>query len=1064
MIGRTFTLLSALACLALGQTFITSLPPQELQSLKARQGERIARATQLLNAERTKLQVNNLTAFEQRSAVLDRTGNLHVRYRQRHDGLRVTGAEAIVHLNRGDQLQRIDSAATVRDFPVSTKPAVTEKSALDIVRQDYMRTAGEMTSRAELVIYVQREAGIRGESTVRSTHLAWLLRVESAGQTPTFYYVDAHSGKILRTASAEISSGYLPATGSGRSGRYPNPTPFAIGLAQQPPDASKPYRLFDPTRGNNRVLNMEMKQAGNGWYGNAYWSASTNWGAPAHFDYTTMSTYSPEGIGSGFEAAFGLQRTWDLLDKVFQFTGFDGAGHGLTGRVHFRKKTDEAYGDANWDGSYLNFGDRSDGSRTHIVTVAHEAGHAMFQFALGEEDFDDEARGLNEGHGDILGSLANIFHQLGGSVTSLPAEVPREWFRNRIVNPSSYTAGGQTGLSYYVEYMGQREEHTVGCAYGHAFVMLALGATSAPGDSMYSKFLPGGMVGIGVQKAADIWHHALHNYMTSTATFASTREAYIDAASDLYGANSIEVKAVRNAFFGIGVGGGAQDTANPNISLAAPVVYENEQSAQVNMQASDDVGVISLELRLNGVLVKKVIGPGPKSWNGFISVEGLPLGTHSLRATAKDAQGKTAEVVREFTLTGRNRLIRNGAFEGGWDFWSKSGASLCSEQAAFLGGACAQFSAAGQYMYQTVTIPASASTATLNYRLRAEAFPSVLGSENLRVDVLNSSGTVLQVLANHSHLTGLGDAAAKGYKAYNHALGAYKGQTVRIRFVATAAMVERFKIDNVSLVYSAPIQADLAVNADPTEGLVSFYVSDIANLAPNQIKSVTLVINDQEVAQPMQNAPYLMVLPTSMFVPNNNYRVKARIRNLANAVVATTEEQQFMIRPVTNLLTGPGFENSYWTYGNGAYIGQNNPEAMIYNSFTGNRYAVLGGMSGVQTFVQNVQLPADADVITLGFRVRVNRALPVPDINDNLYVFILDLNNNVLDAAAVVNGSINTLQPANYRGYMGVKANISQFRGQTVRVQFRSISTAPNLTTFYVDETSIVARKLGMSN
>ena len=219
MIGRTFALLSTLACLALGQSFITSLPPQELQSLKARQGERIARATQLLNAERTKLQLNNLTAFEQRSAVLDRIGNLHVRYRQRHEGLRVTGAEAIVHLNKSDQLQRIDSAATVRDFAISTKPALTEKAATDLVRQDYMRTAGEMTSRAELLIFVQREAAMRGELSVRSTHLAWLLRVESPGQTPTFYYVDAHSGKILRKAGAELSSGYLPATGSGRSRR-----------------------------------------------------------------------------------------------------------------------------------------------------------------------------------------------------------------------------------------------------------------------------------------------------------------------------------------------------------------------------------------------------------------------------------------------------------------------------------------------------------------------------------------------------------------------------------------------------------------------------------------------------------------------------------------------------------------------------------------------------------------------------------------------------------------------------------------------------------------------------
>lgn len=68
---------------------------------------------------------------------------------------------------------------------------------------------------------------------------------------------------------------------------------------------------------------------------------------------------------------------------------------------------------------------------------------------------------------------------------------------------------------------------------GRAFVFLAYGASPTPGDPLYSAYLPGGMVGIGVQKAAAIWDLALQGYMTPAATFASTRQAILREASTL---------------------------------------------------------------------------------------------------------------------------------------------------------------------------------------------------------------------------------------------------------------------------------------------------------------------------------------------------------------------------------------------------------------------------------------------------------------------------------------------------------------------------------------------------
>ena len=64
---------------------------------------------------------------------------------------------------------------------------------------------------------------------------------------------------------------------------------------------------------------------------------------------------------------------------------------------------------------------------------------------------------------------------------------------------------------------------------------------------------------------------------------------------------------------------------------------------------------------------------------------------------------------------------------------------------------------------------------------------------------------------------------------------------------------------------------------------------------------------------------------------------------------------------------------------------------------------------------------------------------------------------------AVLPGSTHTHQPANYKGYMPVKANISHLRGRMVRVEFMSIHAVPKPETYYLDNVSIVARSLGVT-
>jgi Zn-dependent metalloprotease len=91
----------------------------------------------------------------------------------------------------------------------------------------------------------------------------------------------------------------------------------------------------------------------------------------------------------------------------------------------------------------------------------------------------------------------------------------------------------------------------------HFYFMLAEGTTAgSPSKTCVSGNTKtatgtGTLVGIGRDKAAKIWYRALTVYMTSSTVYAGARTATISAATDLYGASSTEVAAVKAAWSAI---------------------------------------------------------------------------------------------------------------------------------------------------------------------------------------------------------------------------------------------------------------------------------------------------------------------------------------------------------------------------------------------------------------------------------------------------------------------------------------------------------------------------------
>jgi len=99
---------------------------------------------------------------------------------------------------------------------------------------------------------------------------------------------------------------------------------------------------------------------------------------------------------------------------------------------------------------------------------------------------------------------------------------------------------------------------------------------------------------------------------------------------------------------------------------------------------------------------------------------------------------------------------------------------------------------------QTVTIPSSATTATLSFWLHIDTAETTTTSmfDTLRIQVLNSSNTVLATLGVFSNLN-----HAAGYQQHSFSMINFKGQTVKIRFLGMedSSLQTSFVIDDVAL-------------------------------------------------------------------------------------------------------------------------------------------------------------------------------------------------------------------------------------------------------------------------
>ncbi|WP_201325439.1 M4 family metallopeptidase, partial [Burkholderia sp. E168m23] len=493
--------------------------------------------------------------FQVRDVIVDPDGTEHVRFDRFHAGLPVIGGDVVVHSSKGQlkqasvtQLAPINLAGTIGK--VGNRAVVRNAPDVGATRARHIAAARfnsdvRRVDDAELVVFAR---------DVTPT-LAYAVRVygkatDTHGDA-VLYYVDARTGTVL---DAQDLIKTAAATGTGRSLYYGNLT---LTTDQTGTNA---YRMLDPGRGGGSVYDGrglssdEVEQATD----LPIFTSSTNvWGNNTTTDRQTVAA----------DIDYGLALTWDYYKTTHNRNGIFNDGRGVKSYAHVVFNTGSGTTGANaaWLSSrVMAYGDGEPGTRlpkpvVSVDVAGHEMSHGVTE-ATANLNYSGDAGGLNESTSDIFGTLVKFYannpndpgnYVIGARVVSGGL---RKMYKQDLDGRSfsCYPSGG-------FSWSNPRHDPHFSSGVGNRFFYLLSEGPSVPstdtglsraqlvcnGDTTFS--------GLGRDKAGKIWYRTLTVYLNANSSYPNARRASIQAANDLYGANSAESATVARAWSAVGV-------------------------------------------------------------------------------------------------------------------------------------------------------------------------------------------------------------------------------------------------------------------------------------------------------------------------------------------------------------------------------------------------------------------------------------------------------------------------------------------------------------------------------
>jgi len=520
----------------------------------------------------------------------DTFGMTHVRYAQAKNGLRVVGGELVVHLDaRGVIISVNGSARDGGALPVP--PALTADAARAI--------AGASTADgnvdalgAELLYVITTRDG--------TMHLAW--EVEVTGRDGLLLrdlvYVDAITGVVVDR----------------------RPQVFTARNREVRDGGGCSY----PLCGSGQVVGTEA--------------------SPPTGDMIALAAYTNTGI------------TYDCYTTLFSRDSYDGKGAKLQSLVHvsFFTPNGSTGNNAAWTGDKMVYGD-GDGQMMaplaqSLDVTAHELTHGVTS-STANLAYQNESGALNEGMSDIMAAVCEAWKDgavsadtwLVGEDIFTPSKAgdALRYMANPTADASLYPPELGGSRDYYPErYQGNQDNGGVHLNSGIpnlAFQLLVAGGKHPRNKTTFT------VPAIGIDKAGAIFQHALtQGYFTSNTNLAQARMLTEQVAMQLYPGSTAIAVGFAWAAVGIGMPPEVSDTMPPTVSIVTPLDGATVDAGfMVQVQATDDVGVVRVELAIDGM----VVSSDTTAPYDFATDAMLAAGSHMIEATAYDMFNQASDSI-----------------------------------------------------------------------------------------------------------------------------------------------------------------------------------------------------------------------------------------------------------------------------------------------------------------------------------------------------------------------------------------------------------------------------------
>lgn len=535
--------------------------------------------------------------------IKDELGFTHYRLQQSINGIPVESSMYLIHVKNGQVTSANGewfTATPAKSFAKSSSLSSAQalQKAKDVIKaKQYVwearvpRTKNE-TFRGEKVgdegelVYITKNNAMNADA-LRLAYKFDMYSVEPFGRKEVF--VDASNGDILF-----IEEKIHHVDGTTDTGFY---GPQNITVTQN-------GNRFEMRQSGDRKLALYDMQ-GAEIRVNFQGSAIEPTGSPIYSSQT--KDFRIGGAQNYRTAAYwGAEKTWDMFKNEFNRSSYDNRGSNINIYVNGggRHANDNAF----WSGTWMHYGNPKDyfqGSPiTPLDVVGHEMTHGVTQES-GAMVYQGESGALNESYSDIFGSLVEYYtfnKVVDAKVWKLADKHEDSKLKRDLSNPKLHRQPDTyNGTNWAPTSQGSADNggvHTNSGVMNHWFYIVSQGAKgSNDSGTNYD------VEGIGIEKAGKIAYRSLTNYLTRSSKYADARNAVINAAKDLYGANSCEIKVVTNAMNAVGVG--AKFTGNANCggggdcSAVSGVATSNvtKNGATINWNAVTGISTYTFEYK-----------------------------------------------------------------------------------------------------------------------------------------------------------------------------------------------------------------------------------------------------------------------------------------------------------------------------------------------------------------------------------------------------------------------------------------------------------------------------------